>query len=68
MNTATITYPNNSGKRIYQAFYMGKFLELEASSLYEAKQLAEKHFAPSKKTKGLLAVVLADTPISLSTL
>lgn len=50
----------------YRAFLHRVSIRIEANSLYEAKQIAEEHFRPRKKDRGLLAVILEsvdDKPI-----
>jgi hypothetical protein len=54
--------------RTYIAFFKSRRIEFEASSLYEAKMHALVHFKPSKRDAGLIAVVLADTPIDPASL
>jgi hypothetical protein len=49
--------------RTYQAFFNGRSEEIQADSLYAAKCKALEVFKPRKKDVGLVAVVLADTPI-----
>lgn len=52
--------------RRYKAFYNGKTWELEASSSYEAQQLAAKHFKTKKSW--LVTVVLLDVPVDTASL
>lgn len=51
-------------KNPYIAFFGGKKYELYANSLYEAKTLAIKHFAPSKSKEYLVSVHLAEEEIT----
>jgi len=50
--------------RDYVAYYKGKQIWFGAQSLWEAKQKAVALFKVPKSKQGLLAVVLADVPVS----
>jgi hypothetical protein len=52
----------------FKAFFNGKTVDLEADSLYQAKQKALAHFKPRKKDEGLVAVVNAEQPIDPASL
>lgn len=46
----------------YVAFFNGKRHELHASSLYEAKQAAVKHFKAPRSKEHMVSVLLAEKP------
>jgi hypothetical protein len=46
--------------RKYIAFYNHQQFELEAESLWDAKQKAVKHFKPPKRYEHMVSVLLAD--------
>ena len=54
--------------RTYQAFFQGKKIEFQADGLYAAKLKAIELLKVPKSKQGLLAVVLADTPIDTGAL
>jgi hypothetical protein len=44
----------------YVCFYNGKRVEIFADSMFQARELAEKLFKPSKSKKHMISVVLAE--------
>jgi len=54
--------------RPYVAFYKGKRLELEASSLCAAKEAAIKELKIPKRDRGIVAIILADVPVNTASL
>ena len=48
----------------YVCFYNGKRIELYATSLSAAKDLAVAHFKPAKSKRHLISVTLAELPDS----
>lgn len=46
----------------YICFYNGKRIEVQASSLMEAKQKALLHFKPAKSKAHMISIVLAELP------
>jgi hypothetical protein len=52
--------------RQYTAFFDSKEHTFTASSLYEASQIAVKHFNVPRSKRGLLSVILSDVPIQHS--
>ncbi len=48
----------------YVCFYGSQRIELYAPSTYNAKELAEAYFKPTKRKRHLISVVLAELPDS----
>jgi hypothetical protein len=52
------------GNRVYQAYYRGRTIQIEAQSSYQAQLRAAEIFGARKSYQ--VAVVLADTPIDVT--
>ena len=61
MNKPVLGTPG-PGQYGYVAGYNGREVDVYAPGLFAASVLAEKHFKPPKSKRGLMWVILAETP------
>ena len=54
--------------RPYVAFYKGKQHDINAESLYAAKQAAIKELKIPKRDHGIVAIILADVPVNTASI